>query len=59
MMTAFNDSSYENKANDNWVPDDNNNDLDPDNFEQIYREYCDQGIWEEHEIQFDTYSQNI
>lgn len=59
MSITINTNIYDKELDDKWFPDDNSNDIDPDDFEEIYREYCDQGMWEEHEIQFDTYSQNI
>lgn len=58
-MTAFDASSYEKEANDNWVPDDNKNDIDPDDFEQIYREYLDQGRWIEYENKFTLDTDNL
>lgn len=49
MSITINIDKFENDAGNNWSLNDKINNIDPDDFERIYQEYCDQGLLIERE----------
>lgn len=52
MIRILNTGFSESELDDNYAFDDEGYDTDPDDFERIYREYCAQRLWDEHEARF-------
>jgi hypothetical protein len=49
MSITINIDKFENDPGKNWALNDKENNIDPDDFERIYQEYCDQCLWIERE----------
>lgn len=49
MSITINTNNFEIDPSNNRSLNDKENNIDPDDFERIYQEYCDQGLWIEFE----------
>ena len=52
MITILNTGFSESELDDNYAFDYEGYDTDPDDFERMYQEYLDQGMWIEYENKF-------